>query len=113
MFLVTGGLDAASRHGRGARGREILVTRLRQEVANGLLGLRILAFAKVMGTNVPARIDEVVRRPVLVVEALPDRIVVIERHRIGDSQLRDGPAHIPQVLLEGKFGSVPPMITSP
>jgi hypothetical protein len=38
------------------------------------------------------------RRPVLVAEALPDRVVVIESHRAAHAQVGDGAAHIAEVL---------------
>src|ERR1700677_4132814 len=59
-----------------------------------------------MGANMTLRIDEVVRGPVLIIESLPYGIVIVERDRIGDFQVRDGAAHIARIFLEGKLGRV-------
>ena len=56
-----------------------------------------------MAANAALRVDEVVRGPVLIVESLPDGIVIVERDRIGDFQVRDGAAHIARILLERKL----------
>src|SRR5258706_2656056 len=38
------------------------------------------------------RIDEIERRPILVLEGAPDRVVVVDRDRVIDAHVFDGPA---------------------
>src|SRR5262245_2590802 len=57
-------------------------------------------------TNTALGIDEIVRRPVLVAESAPDRIVVVDRHRIGDFEIRDGTPDISANLFECEFRRV-------
>ncbi len=51
-------------------------------------------------------VDEVVRRPVAVVEGLPDGPVVVGGDGIGDPQVRNGLADVGLFLLEGEFRGV-------
>jgi len=53
-------------------------------------------------------IDEVERRPILVVEGAPDRMLVIHRDGIVDAELLRGPSHVVQVLLESELRGVHP-----
>ena len=65
-------------------------------VAHGL----DLAVAPQAMANAALRIDEIVRRPMLVVECAPDAALVVDRNRITDLQIRHGAADIVDVLLE-------------
>ena len=51
-------------------------------------------------------VDEIVRRPILIVEGAPDRVVVVDRDGIGDLQIGDRLLHVVDALLEGEFGRV-------
>ncbi|MCY1401498.1 hypothetical protein D9M71_166180 [compost metagenome] len=51
-------------------------------------------------------VDEVVRRPVLVVEGAPDRVVVVDGDRIVDAELAHRLGHIAYIALEGEFRRV-------
>ncbi len=59
-----------------------------------------------MIANASARIDEVERGPVLVLECAPDRIVVVDDDRIVDLHLLHGAANVVEILLECKLRSV-------
>ena len=45
-------------------------------------------------------IDEIVRRPIMVVERAPDGVIVVERDRIADIEIAHGPPDIGGILLE-------------
>jgi hypothetical protein len=67
---------------------------LGQQLPDDLFRFLIIAFAEVVAANLSRRIDEIMGGPILIVEALPDRIVVIQRHRIGDSEFADRATHV-------------------
>ena len=54
----------------------------------------------------PLRIDEIEGRPIVVLECTPDRIVVIDRDRIGDPHVLGGSAHVLEVVLKGELRRV-------
>src|SRR5262249_3438724 len=58
-----------------------------QQRLDDALGFLILAFAELLVADAPLRVDEIERRPVLVVEGAPDRVVVVDHHRIGDPRV--------------------------
>ena len=66
----------------------------------------VLAFAEMVVADAALRVDEVVRRPVLVVEGAPDRVVVVDRDRIVDSKSCVGLRDVVDVLLEGELRRV-------
>ena len=53
-------------------------TRFRQQSLNDHFGLLVFALPKVMVANAATRINEVQRRPILVVEGAPDGVVVVD-----------------------------------
>src|SRR6266545_7499026 len=55
-----------------------------QQLLNDHFRLFVLALAVLMMANLPLRIDKIERRPIVVVERNPDRIVAIDRDRIID-----------------------------
>ena len=57
-------------------------------------------------SNAPARINEVQRRPVVIVERTPDCIVVVNHDRIRDLQLLEGTTDVVDVMLECELGCV-------
>lgn len=59
-----------------------------------------------MVADAALRVDEVVCRPIPVLEGAPNRIVVIDRHRKADFQVRDGFFYVIDIFLEGKFRSM-------
>jgi len=48
------------------------------------LGLFIFTLAKMVGANLPLRIDEIMCRPILVAEYPPDSVAVVYRDWIAD-----------------------------
>src|SRR5438477_96326 len=59
---------------------------------------------EVMVTDPTVDIDEVEGRPVVVVERLPDAVVVVHRHRVADVHLLDGALHVVELPLEQELG---------
>ena len=56
--------------------------------------LFVCALAEMMMPNTPLRIDEIQRRPILVVEGTPYDMVVVDRDRVIDPHVLHGPAHV-------------------
>ena len=73
---------------------------------NGLLGLFVFALAKVMLANAAPRVDEVERRPILVLEGAPDGVVVVDHDRVVDPHLPHRPTDVVDVLFEWELGGV-------
>src|SRR5262249_3753679 len=71
-----------------------------QQLLNNHFRLFVVALAELMMSNLPLRIDEIQRRPIVVVESTPDRIVAIDRDRILDSHVLGGAANVLDVSLE-------------
>ena len=55
---------------------------LGQQLPDQFLRLVVISLTKMMSAYMPLRIDKIMCRPVLIVESLPDGVVVIESHRI-------------------------------
>jgi hypothetical protein len=53
-----------------------------EQLLDDALGLLVASFAEVLVADAPACVDEVERRPVVVVECAPDRVVAVERNRV-------------------------------
>ena len=70
------------------------------------LRLLVAAFAEVLVADHAVRVDEVERRPVVVVEGAPDRIVVVDRDRVVDLSLLRRLLHAVDLLLEGELRRV-------
>jgi hypothetical protein len=60
----------------------------------------------VVVANDAVTVDEVERRPVVVVEGAPDRVIVVDRDRVVDSPLGDGLPHEVDLVLERELGCV-------
>src|SRR4051794_14921638 len=70
------------------------------------LRLLVASFAEVLVADDPVRVDEVERRPVVVVEGAPDLVVAVEHDRVVDpSRLRRAP-HAIDFLLERELRGV-------
>ena len=99
---VGGGLDT---FGRDAHEALFDVgTGLPQEHLEDHLGLLVVAFAEVVVPDATLGIDEVQGGPVVVVERLPDGVVVVHHDRVADVHLLDGAAHVVEVALELELG---------
>lgn len=59
-----------------------------------------------MISDASPRIDEVVGWPIAIVEAAPDRMIVIERDRIGDAKITHGLRDVFGIPFEGELGRV-------
>jgi hypothetical protein len=70
------------------------------------LGFVVLALAEVRVPDVAARIDEIVRGPILVAERAPELVVVVDCNRIRDAELLHFAAHVLQILLERELRRV-------
>ena len=62
-----------------------------------------MALTEVVIALPPLRIEEVVRRPVIVLERRPHDQLVIERDGVADVQILDRLAHIIGIAFEGEF----------
>jgi hypothetical protein len=69
-------------------------------------GLSVLTLPKLMMSDLSLRVDEVEGWPVVVVEGTPDRVVVVDRDRVVDPQVRGGSADVVEVVLEVELGRV-------
>ena len=58
-----------------------------EQPLDDVLRLLVTPFAEVLVADDPVRIDEVERRPVVVVEGVPDFVVVVDRDRVVDRSL--------------------------
>jgi hypothetical protein len=65
-----------------------------------------VAFAKRVVAPAALCADKVVGRPIIIAEGLPDRIIVVDRHRKADPQVRDRFLHVVDIFLEGEFRGV-------
>ena len=74
--------------------------RLCEQLLNPSLGLVVLALAEVLVAHLAGGIDEVVGRPVFIVECVPDGVVAVERDGIRDGKLLHGLLHVGHLLLE-------------
>jgi hypothetical protein len=64
------------------------------------------SLAEVMVTDDPVGVDEVQRRPVIVVEGLPDRVVVVEHDRVVDASGRGRLPDAVDLVLERELRRV-------
>ena len=101
------------RGGLGARRADVdevggfqLVAGLRQQQLNDALGFVVVAFAEMMVADTAFGIDEVMRRPVVVIERAPDLVVVVDGHRIIDLEIGHCLLDVTDDLLEGEFRRV-------
>jgi hypothetical protein len=67
------------------------------------LRLLVTALAEVVVPDDAVRVDEVERRPVVVVEGPPDGVVVVDRDRVVDPALRRRHPHAIDLVLEGEL----------
>ena len=77
-----------------------------QQLPNRRLGLAVGALAEMLVAKAPIAVDQVERRPVVVVERAPDRVLVVEHDRVLDPHLLHRPAHPLELALEGELGGV-------
>ena len=71
-----------------------------QKLLYEALDFAIITLAEVVITNMSFRIDDVLRRPVFVIECLSDPIVAVDGNRVGHLQLPHRVFHIDRFVLE-------------
>jgi hypothetical protein len=79
---------------------------LAEERADRLLGLGVVALAEMEVADVTVPVDQVLRRPVLVVPGTPRRELVVERDRPADVEVGGVLAHVRLDPLERELGAV-------
>ena len=94
------------RRHRGGGARARLPARLGEQRADRALGLVVVALPVVPVAHLPARVDQVLRRPVLVLPRVPGAVVVVEPDRVAQAVLRDRVAHVGLAPLERELGRV-------
>ncbi len=77
-----------------------------EQLLDDLLGLLVLAFAKVVIPDPSLRVGDIDRGPVCVVERAPHRVVVVDRDRIVDPHLLRRAADVLDLVLDGELGRV-------
>ncbi len=70
------------------------------------LDLAIIAFPEVVIPNSPFRIDEILRRPVLVVERLPNPVLAVDGDRKTNLQIAHGVFYVHRFVLERELRRV-------
>ena len=70
------------------------------------LRLLVAPFAEVPVADHAVGVDEVERRPGVIGERVPDRVVAVDRHRVVDPSLLDRLLHEVDLVLEGELGRV-------
>jgi len=68
-----------------------------------MLDLAVAALPEVVIADSSFPIDEVLRRPVLVVEGPPNRVIAVDRNRVGYLQITAGVFYIQSFFLEREF----------
>jgi hypothetical protein len=71
-----------------------------EQLLDDVLRLLVASFAEVVVANDAFLVDEVERRPVVVVEAAPDGVVVVEHNRIVDGARLHRLLHAFDLVLE-------------
>jgi hypothetical protein len=77
-----------------------------QQLADVRLHGAVAALSEVVGAYLPAGIDEVLGRPVLVAVGVPGAVVVVHRDRVVDPQRARLAAHVGHDVLEGELRGV-------
>src|SRR6202034_596535 len=74
-----------------------------QELSNHALRLVVLTLAEVVIANPPLAVDEVMRRPVFIIERLPNRVVAVDGNGVCDLQITNCLFDVAAFLLEGEL----------
>ena len=77
-----------------------------QQLLNDPFALFVLTLAELVVPDSSLRVGDVQRRPVLVAEGPPDRIVAVERDRILDPHVLRGRPDVVNVLFERELRCV-------
>ena len=77
-----------------------------EQVLDDALRFLVAPFAEVLVADDPLPVDEIERRPVVVVEGAPDPVVVVDRDGVVDLPLLHRPAHEIDLVLERELRRV-------
>src|SRR5580692_5882336 len=88
--------------------RDRLRAVLLEQLLNHALGLVIFTLPEVVISNPSLPINEVVRRPILIVEGSPDLVVAVDGNRISDLQVANRLFNVRAIFLERKLRSMHP-----
>ncbi len=80
------------------------MSRLGQQLADLFFRFRVVTLARVLVADVPTGIDQILGRPVLIVEGSPDPIAVVECDRVPYVEVADGARDIRGIALECELG---------
>ena len=83
---------------------DALGPRLGQQLLNDNLRPFVFTFAELMMPNMPLRVDKVQGWPILVLEGVPDRKVIIDGDRVFDHSVFYGPANVVDALFKFELG---------
>src|SRR5215218_1488586 len=87
-------------------GRPGTPARIREQLTDGSLRLPVVTLAEVRVTHPAARVDQVLRRPVLVRVGVPGGVVVVLDDRVAQAVLVDRIGHVVGISLERELGRV-------
>ena len=93
--------------------RVALVASFREKKLNDLFGFVIVAFAEMMIAPASLRIDEVVGRPISIVEGAPDGVVAVDRDRIPIFKSATAACTLLTLRSNANSGVCTPITTSP
>ncbi len=68
-----------------------------------MLGLGVVALPEVVIANLSFPVDEVVCRPVFVVERIPNSVVAVDGDRVGNAQFANGILYVCPFSLESEL----------
>ena len=92
--------------GRDEVAADVALPGLGEQLLDGPFRLLVRTLAVVVVADAPLGVGEVEGGPVVVHERIPDRIVVVDRDRVGHPHVREGAADVGEVVLEGELGGM-------
>src|SRR3989442_176468 len=104
---VRSGLDSNSGYASRVRS-EASCSVLLQEFLDDALNVAIIALPKVVVTNSPFRVDEILGGPSLVIKRSPDPIIAVNGDRKSNVQLAHGIFYVHRFVLERKLRRMRP-----
>src|SRR4029077_16553706 len=76
-----------------------------QEFLDDALDVAIIAFPKVLVTNSPFGVDEILGGPILIIKRLPDPVLAVDGDRKSNVQIAHGIFYVHRFVLERKLRS--------
>ena len=99
------GFGTSGNH-RGQSMTDVFVSGFFEQLPDDPLGLFVAAFAELMMPDAPLRIDDVERRPIVIVERPPHRKIIVDGDGIIDFHLLRGLTDVVDVSLKHELGRV-------